>query len=78
MTAHYDIAAYSIVKKLGLDVDDVGSISARFSTPVYPGETLRTEMWRDGPVISFRVRCVERDVIAINNGCLELRAIRRD
>ena len=37
----------------------------RFTSPVYPGETIVTEIWRDG---SFRARIKERDVIAINNG----------
>ena len=31
----------------------------RFTAPVFPGETLRAEIWRDG---SFRARVVERDV----------------
>jgi acyl dehydratase len=48
------------------------SISGRYSAPVFPGETIRTEMWRDGPVVSFRARVVERDVIALNNGRCEL------
>lgn len=45
------------------------SLSLRFSAPVYPGETLRTEMWRDG---SFRARVVERDLVVVDNGKLEL------
>ena len=44
----------------------------RFSAPVFPGETIRTEMWRDGAIVSFRARVVERDVIALNNGRCEL------
>jgi acyl dehydratase len=40
----------------------------RFSAPVLPGETIRTELWRDGPVVSFRARVVERDVVVLNNG----------
>ena len=48
------------------------AIAARFSAPVFPGETIRTEMWRDGPVVSFRSRVVERDVVAINNGRAEI------
>ncbi len=43
-------------------------MAGRFSAPVYPGETIRTEMWRDGNVVSFRARVVERDIVAINNG----------
>jgi hypothetical protein len=30
-------------------------------------------MWRDGDVVSFRARVVERDIIAINNGRAEVR-----
>ena len=48
------------------------SFACRFSAPVFPGETIRTEMWRDGAVVSFRARVVERDVIAINNGRAEV------
>jgi acyl dehydratase len=47
--------------------------AGRFSAPVFPGETIRTEMWRDGTVVSFRARVAERDVIAINNGRAEVR-----
>ena len=32
------------------------SMKLRFSAPVYPGELIRTEMWRDGDVVSFRSR----------------------
>ena len=28
--------------------------AGRFSAPVFPGETIRTEIWRDGDVVSFR------------------------
>jgi len=44
----------------------------RFSAPVYPGETIRTEIWLDGDVISFRARVLERDVIVLNNGLARL------
>ncbi len=37
----------------------------RFTAPVFPGETIRTEGWHDG---SFRARAVERDVVVVNNG----------
>ncbi len=47
-------------------------IRQRFSAPVYPGETIRTEIWRDGADISFRARAVERDVVVLNNGFARL------
>lgn len=48
------------------------ALKLRFSAPVYPGETLRTEMWKDGNVISFRTKVVERDVVVLNNGRAEV------
>ena len=41
----------------------------RFSAPVFPGETIRTEIWRSG---SFRARVLERDVTVVNNGRFRL------
>lgn len=41
---------------------------ARFSAPVFPGETIVTDMWVDGAVLSFRSRVKERDVVCLNNG----------
>ncbi|MEZ5676787.1 MAG: MaoC/PaaZ C-terminal domain-containing protein [Thalassovita sp.] len=47
-------------------------LELRFTSPVYPGETLRTEMWRDGNDVRFRARVVERDVVVLNNGLARL------
>lgn len=49
----------------------IASFDVRFTPPVYPGETIATEIWVDGDVVSFRCQVIERGVIAINNGrCL--------
>lgn len=48
------------------------SLRLRFSAPVYPGERIRTEIWRDGDVVSFRSRVVERDVTVLDNGRVEI------
>ena len=42
----------------------------RFSAPVYPGDTIRTEIWRDGDEVAFRCKSLEQDKIVINNGYL--------
>jgi acyl dehydratase len=71
--ATFGIACDAILKCLGdRDPAKLKAISGRFSAPVFPGETIRTEMWRDGAIVSFRARVVERDVIALNNGRCEL------
>lgn len=48
------------------------SVALRFSAPVYPGETLVTEVWRDAAGASFRARVPERDRVALDNGRVEL------
>ncbi len=42
----------------------------RFSAPVYPGETIRTEIWEEDGHIAFRCKSVEQDKVVINNGYL--------
>lgn len=72
--ATFGIAGHAILKSVyGYDPLRLTAMDARFSAPVFPGETIRTEIWRDGAVLSFRARVVERDVIAINNGRAEVR-----
>jgi acyl dehydratase len=71
--ATFGVAGHAILKTMcGYDPARFKSIAGRFSSPVYPGETIRTEMWRDGPVVSFRARLAERDVIVLNNGRAEI------
>jgi len=50
------------------DPAKITGFDARFSAPVFPGETIVTEMWVDGPIVSFRSKLKERDVIVLNNG----------
>jgi acyl dehydratase len=49
------------------------SIEARFSRPVFPGDTIRTEMWRERERISFQCRVVSRNDIVLSNGLATLR-----
>ncbi|WP_050384467.1 MaoC/PaaZ C-terminal domain-containing protein [Bradyrhizobium pachyrhizi] len=42
--------------------------AARFSSAVYPGETVTLEMWKDGRVISFEAKVKARGVTVIKNG----------
>jgi acyl dehydratase len=77
--ATFGVAGHAILKTLcSYDPAKITAMKGRFSAAVYPGETIRTEMWQEksaaGSVISFRARVVGRDVIAINNGHAELKA----
>lgn len=42
--------------------------AARFSSPVYPGETVTLELWRDGDVISFEAKVKARGATVVKNG----------
>lgn len=63
------VAGHAILRTVcDYDPKRMKSLKLRFSSPVYPGETIRTEMWIDGKDVSFRARVVERDVVVLNNG----------
>ena len=67
------VAGHALLKIVcGYDPARLTAMSVRFSAPVLPGETIRTEIWRDGGVISFRARVMERNVVAIDNGRAEI------
>lgn len=46
--------------------------AARFSSPVFPGETITVDLWKDGNVVSFEARIKERNVTVVRNGRTEL------
>ena len=53
----------------GWDPTRLQEIGCRFSSPVYPGETLRVEMWSlGGGRHAFRTRVVERDTVVLSHG----------
>ena len=65
----WGVAGHAILKSYcDYDPARLTSMALRFSAPVYPGETIRTEMWRDGDTVSFRARVAERGVVVLNNG----------
>lgn len=40
----------------------------RFSSPVYPGETVSMDLWKDGNVVSFEAKVKQRGVTVIKSG----------
>jgi len=69
----YGVAGHAILMTLcGYEPARLRKLDVRFSAPVYPGETIRTEIWNEGlGRASFRARVVERDVVVLNNGVVE-------
>ena len=69
----FGVAGHAVLRTYcGYDPARLKSFQARFSAPVFPGETIQTEMWRDGDAIAFRARIAERDIVVLNNGRAEI------
>jgi len=69
----YGIACRAILKMAcGYDHSRIRALDVRFSKPVYPGETIETDLWIDGSTVSFRCRVPQRDgAVVIDHGrCL--------
>jgi len=70
----FGVVGHALLKSVcDYDPARVASFGGRFSAPVFPGETIRTEMWRDGHVVSFRASVPDRNVVVMNNGRAEVR-----
>ena len=64
----YGVAGHAVLKTYcGYDPAKLTALSVRFSSPVFPGETIRTEMWRKDDTVLFRSRVLGRDVVVLNN-----------
>ncbi len=48
--------------------ESLQAISARFSRPVYPGETLRVRCWREADEVLFEASVEERDIVVLSGG----------
>lgn len=46
----------------------LASLQCRFTAPVYPGETLRLETWRESGGVSFRTHSLDRSVVVLDHG----------
>ena len=69
----YGIAGHAILETCcDYQPDRLASLHVRLSAPVYPGETVRTEIWQDGNTVSFRSLVPERETVVLNKGRAEL------
>jgi acyl dehydratase len=72
--ATFGIVGRALLRAMcGNDPARFGRMQCRFSAPVFPGETIRTEIWPSPGRAGFRARALERDVVVVGNGELLLR-----
>jgi acyl dehydratase len=66
----YGIAAHALLKSVcGYEAARLRELSVRFTAPVYPGETIRVQLWHEGAGrVRLRARVDERDATVLNNG----------
>jgi len=71
--ATFGIAGFALLEHAcGFDPARFRSFDVRFTAPVFPGETIRTELWLEGDTVAVRARAVERDVFVLDNGRAEI------
>jgi len=70
----FGVVGHALLKSVcDYDPARVRPFAGRFSAPVFPGETIRNEFWRDGDIVSFRASVPDRNVVVMNNGRAEVR-----
>lgn len=68
----YGVAGRALLRSLGGSSSRLKRLDARFSKPVFPGDTLRTDVWRQGDGrAAFQVTVAERDQVVLTNGYAE-------
>jgi acyl dehydratase len=74
--ATYAMAGYAVLRQCaGSDPARLKALDVRFTSPVFPGETLQTQIWRvpgKPNQLQLRARVVERDKIVLSHGYAEL------
>ena len=73
--ASFGIAARSLIESCAdRDPARLFEIGVRFSSPVYPGETLETSIWHieGAQALAFQTKVLERDLIVLSHGTARL------
>lgn len=73
--ASLSVGVHAVLRKvLGYDPARFKTGSARFVAPVFPGDTLSTEIWVDRHAALFRTTALERQVLVTDGGRVIFRA----
>ncbi len=68
----FGVAGRAVAQSLAAEDRSLRSMQARFTAPVYPGEIIRTQIWRDGEAVSFRASVPARGAVVLDGGYAEL------
>jgi len=69
----FGVAGHALLKVCcDYDVERFRRMKGRFSAPVYPGETIRTDIWKVDGGVAFRCSVPERDIVVIDSGFAEV------
>jgi acyl dehydratase len=64
----YGFAARMVIKHFcDNKASNLESLSVRFSSPVFPGETLVTKMWNEGGTVIIEMTVKERNKVTLTN-----------
>ena len=67
----FGMAGHALLKTYcAYDPGRLRAITGRFSRPVFPGETVTTDLWQDGNAVLFRARVGDR--VVLDNGRAEI------
>lgn len=69
--ATYGAATFCLLQATGEPARSLRRLDCRFRAPVFPGETLKTEIWREAGAARFRVTSVGRNTVVISHGYAE-------
>ncbi|MFC3078661.1 MaoC/PaaZ C-terminal domain-containing protein [Phenylobacterium terrae] len=70
----YGITCRAVLQAItDFDPEQIYSHQARFSAPVFPGDVITVDLWKDGKNISFEARVKDRNATVIKNGLTVLR-----
>jgi acyl dehydratase len=69
----YGMAVHAVLRQAcAYDPARLRRMAVRFSSPVFPGETVRFQLWNAEGGVHLRARVDARDVVVLNNGWFEL------